>query len=105
MTTTLKEYQAFLVEYSKAYFNLAPTRDHLAALSLGLAGEAGETVELIKRVFRGDRTMLDVTEELTKELGDVLAYVLLLCWFFEIDVDELVATNVTKLSQRLLDKK
>ncbi len=66
--------------------------------ALGLAGEAGETVEMIKKhVFHGKQ--LDKVK-LTKELGDVLWYVSQLAAAAEIDLNDVDETNITKLKER-----
>jgi NTP pyrophosphatase (non-canonical NTP hydrolase) len=66
--------------------------------ALGLAGEAGEYVELVKKhVFHGkdiDRA------KVVKELGDVLWYVAASARVLGIDLEEVASTNVEKLRQR-----
>lgn len=66
--------------------------------ALGLAGEAGEVSDLIKKsVFH--RHTLD-RAALVKELGDVLWYVAALCTKIGIHMDDVMALNIEKLRQR-----
>lgn len=65
---------------------------------LGLAGEAGETLDMIKKwVFHEND--LDL-EHFKKELGDVMWYVAMICHSMEIDLDEILQMNVDKLIAR-----
>jgi NTP pyrophosphatase (non-canonical NTP hydrolase) len=65
---------------------------------LGLAGEAGETVELVKKWAFHDRP-LD-RAKLTKELGDVLWYLTALARTQGITLEEVASENVAKLEAR-----
>jgi NTP pyrophosphatase (non-canonical NTP hydrolase) len=66
--------------------------------SLGLAGESGETVDLIKKfVFHNH----DVNhEKLIRELGDVLWYVSALSTSFGYKLEDVAKINVEKLIRR-----
>lgn len=69
--------------------------------SLGLAGEAGETVELIKKAWFHGRE-LD-REKLKKELGDVLWYVAALARAQGLTLREVAEGNIAKLDERYPD--
>lgn len=70
----------------------------LAWNALGLAGEAGEVADLIKKgVFH--QHGLD-HEKLKKELGDVLWYVAALCTRLGFTMSEVMQANVDKLMTR-----
>ena len=66
--------------------------------AIGLAGEAGEVAELIKKgVFHQhgvDR------QKLAKELGDVLWYAAALCTKAGLDMGEVMQVNIDKLRER-----
>lgn len=66
--------------------------------AIGLAGEAGEVAELVKKgVFH--QHGIDVAK-LQKELGDVLWYVAALCSKAGIDMGEVMQANIEKLKTR-----
>jgi NTP pyrophosphatase (non-canonical NTP hydrolase) len=70
--------------------------------TLGLAGEAGEVAERVKKIFRdsnGEMTA-EQKELLVKELGDVLWYVSALAHELYIDLDEVAQQNLRKLHDR-----
>lgn len=65
---------------------------------MGLNGEAGEVVDLLKKfVFHGHNF---VKEDLVKELGDVLWYVALICDSLGITMEEVMEKNINKLKER-----
>lgn len=73
-------------------------RDSCLNAALGLAGEAGETVDLIKKViYHGHPFDAD---KLKKEIGDVLYYAMILAWSYDLNPDEIVELNVEKLKTR-----
>lgn len=72
-------------------------------LALGLAGEAGEVVEKLKKLVRnkeGDLTGFDV-ENFKKELGDVLWYVTNLAEQFGFTLEDVAKANIEKLTSRI----
>lgn len=66
--------------------------------ALGLAGEAGEVADTIKKVVF-HRHALD-RDELIKELGDVLWYVAALCTKLDVSMSEVMERNIAKLMKR-----
>lgn len=89
---TFSEYQAWV------RLKAGSERNERATYALGLAGEAGEVCDLLKKHW-GHRKPLD-REHLKKELGDVLWYVFALADQFGFTADEVVAANVDKLERR-----
>lgn len=66
--------------------------------AVGLAGEAGEVVDHIKKgIFH--RHGLDL-DKLEKEIGDVLWYVAALCTKLNIDMESVMQKNIDKLIAR-----
>lgn len=70
--------------------------------ALGLAGETGEICEKIKKVIRDDGGVVspEVRGLLAKELGDVLWYLATLASELGLNLDQIAADNLAKLSNR-----
>ena len=88
--------------------------------ALGLAGEAGEVCEKIKKVMRGDlaeeiksnkqsvskwfdnagKLQRESNARIGKELGDVLWYVANLATDLGLDLDDIATKNIDKLRDR-----
>lgn len=71
--------------------------------ALGLAGEAGEVSERVKKLLRdkgGEVSDAD-RDALAKELGDVLWYVAQLCTEFGLDLGTVAHGNLEKLRSRM----
>lgn len=76
-------------------------------LGLGLAGEAGEVVDLIKKKYRGDN-IEDFRSLLAEEMGDVLYYLSRLAITHNLSLEDIAIGNVKKVLVRLkrfLDEK
>ena len=71
--------------------------------TIGLAGEAGEVSEKIKKVIRDKGGVMDdeSREMIKKELGDVLWYVAQLATELNLSLDEVAEANIEKLYSRL----
>lgn len=92
--------------YSTMYQNLAmrTASDKCRSLenaAMGLAGEAGECVDIIKKHLFHDHE-LDL-EKLKYELGDVLWYVALMCTVTGISMGDVMFANISKLQNRYPD--
>lgn len=74
----------------------------LSHAALGLAGECGEAVDIVKKVIRGDAGGLtpEKLEKLEKELGDVIYYWFALCGVAGLNPTEVVRKNMEKLTDR-----
>lgn len=70
----------------------------LAVMSLGLPGETGEVIELIKKEMRGDGP-LDRTK-LLLELGDVLHYLCRIASAYDISMYDVMAANIAKIEAK-----
>lgn len=70
--------------------------------TLGLAGEAGEVANKIKKIMRDDNNQITPLkkEELKDELGDVLWYVAQLATEAGLNLDEIAENNIEKLMSR-----
>ena len=70
--------------------------------TLGLAGEAGEVAEKIKKVLRDNQGIIDQPrkEEIAKELGDALWYLAQIATELGLSLEEVAKGNLKKLSSR-----
>ena len=70
--------------------------------AFGLAGETGEVLEKIKKIFRDKNGIIDqeTKESLEKEFGDILWYISNLCHELNIDLNEVAEKNLKKLFDR-----
>jgi NTP pyrophosphatase (non-canonical NTP hydrolase) len=92
----------FMSDYqkmSKRTLNLEGVHsEQLTNMALGVAGEAGEVVDHIKKhVFHGHDLNDDKVKE---ELGDLLFYVAGVATMLGYDLDEIAFDNVKKLEKR-----
>ena len=73
----------------------------LLTAALGLTAEAGECLEIVKKmIFQGKPWSEDNREHLVIELGDAIWYIANACMALEVSFDEVVALNVKKLKKR-----
>lgn len=70
--------------------------------TLGLAGEAGEVAEKIKKVLRDDGGSVseEKRREILRELGDVLWYVAQIATELRLSLSDIAAQNLEKLASR-----
>ena len=92
-----ESYQSELHEIQQN-FSVWGTSKALPTLALGLAGETGEVCEILKRYFR--EGIEPNEQQLTKELGDIVAYVTLLAIFYNIPLRTIFEVNLAKLTDR-----
>ena len=73
--------------------------------ALGLSGETGEVLEIIKKIVRDRRTVTDEDKEKIKlELGDVLWYLAQMAARFNLKLDDVATSNLKKLEQRYKER-
>lgn len=87
----LSKYQELAVS------TLGPDRNPLM-LALGVGGEAGEVMEIIKKGHRPNKTV-DIPH-LKEEIGDVLWYLATLGDTYGLNLDEIAVENIAKLKKR-----
>jgi NTP pyrophosphatase (non-canonical NTP hydrolase) len=77
---------------------MTPEEQELSNIAMGVGGEAGEIVDLLKKVIHHGHSM-DI-DHLTKELGDLKYYLTRLMMFFGISEEKVMIENVLKLRAR-----
>ena len=79
-------------------FEITDDQVMLSWNALGLAGEAGEVADLIKKQVYHQHGV--DPEAIKKELGDVLWYVAALCSNLDLTMEEVMQHNIDKLRAR-----
>lgn len=92
---TLNEYQQLALRTSR---NDIDSVAHLTNGCLGLAGEAGECADLLKKALFQDGR--EIKEKMIDELGDVLWYVSETATALGIWLDQIAERNIEKLKKR-----
>ncbi len=71
--------------------------------AIGLAAEAGEFLNKLKKIYRDDNRVLtpERREEMLYELGDMLWYIAVLSKSLNISLEEVAVMNNKKLESRL----
>ncbi len=94
-------------EYQKLATRTATIGDdarefQLYDLGLGIAGEAGEVAEKLKKVIRDDGGVIseERRDSLKKEIGDVLWYLSQLSRALDLKFSDVAQTNIDKLWKR-----
>ena len=77
-----------------------PRKQMIIYPALGLAGEAGEVCEKVKKYLRQDYGLDELKEIIEDELGDVLWYIANLATDLGLSLDNLAAKNLAKLHDR-----
>lgn len=67
--------------------------------AMGLVGETGEVIELVKKHYYKPGWCLDV-DDLIDELGDVYYYLVILAYQCRVTLEELADLNYKKLTER-----
>ncbi len=91
-----QDFQDFFIDHQKNYN--VKDQDRLALVTLGVAGEAGEVVELVKKYIRDGH--ID-REKLALEIGDVMAYLGILADYFDLYLEDCATLTVNKNKSRL----
>ena len=68
--------------------------------AMGLAGEAGEVCNKIKKITRGDVKLNEIKDDLAGEIGDVLWYCAVLAEELEMNLGHIMEKNLEKLADR-----
>ena len=94
-------------EYQKRAVTTAvyPKEFAVPYLTLGLAGEAAEVANKVKKIIRGDYNndpdkLSEVKEAISKECGDVLWYLAVLIDELGVSFDSVAKDNLDKLAAR-----
>jgi NTP pyrophosphatase (non-canonical NTP hydrolase) len=92
---TIKEYQELAMRTVNPDLD---KRDMLINSVMGLCGESGEAIDIVKKWFAHGHE-LD-REHLKKELGDIAWYLAEAATALDISLDEVLEANIEKLKKR-----
>lgn len=101
----LTQYQQLAMR-TKGKFNqfgshLTARDQQLICGALGVAGEAGEFADLVKKIYFHNKEVDD--DKLIKELGDVLWYMASVCDAKGWDLQDIAQKNIEKLAARYIN--
>ena len=97
-----KDSDAFIYRLQELGGDVAIQR--LLTASVGISAESGEFMEIVKKmIFQGKPCNEDNLEHLKIELGDIMWYVAQACMALEVDMEEVLLTNIKKLEKRYPD--
>lgn len=69
--------------------------------AMGLCSESGELMEIVKKMaFQGKPLTDETLFHMKRELGDIIWYWINMCRALDIDPNDVIAENVTKLQAR-----
>ena len=75
--------------------------ERLLTGAVGLSAEAGELMEIVKKlIFQGKPVNEETIFHMKRELGDVMWYVMQVLMALDTPLEEVVAMNVEKLQKR-----
>ena len=97
-----KDSDAFIYRLQELGADVAIQR--LLTASIGISAESGEFMEIVKKmIFQGKPCNEDNLEHLKIELGDIMWYVAQACMTLEVDMEDVLYTNIKKLEKRYPD--
>ncbi len=101
-STPSKDSDAFIYRLQELGGDVAIQR--LLTASIGISAESGEFMEIVKKmIFQGKPANNDNLEHLKIELGDIMWYVAQACMALEVDMNDVLDTNIKKLEKRYPD--
>lgn len=75
--------------------------ERLLTGAVGLSAEAGELMEIVKKlIFQGKPVNDETIFHMKRELGDVMWYIMQVLMALDVDITEIVEMNVEKLAKR-----
>lgn len=105
---TLKELATFQEGFDsrhEGYFrwNSKITNDNIGILEflvVSLAGEVGETANIVKKIARGDCLLDEKKNDLQEEIADIFIYLLKMSYQMDIDLEEAYLYKMKKNQER-----
>lgn len=92
---TVNEYQKLALSTMNPKLN---RNDVLINSAMGLCGEAGEVIDIVKKWFAHGHELN--RQKLIEELGDVAWYIAEAAYALDTDLESILAANIEKLKKR-----
>ena len=98
----LNKYQEMAGETAHFHQSSDSKWDDVVYCTLGLAGEAGEAANKVKKIFRDDKKVFkpEKCEEIAYELGDCLWYIAMAAENLGYSLEQIAQMNYDKLKSR-----
>ena len=96
-------FEEFVSTHHKKHYNVEGEVDRGLFVGVaGLAGEAGEVCDAIKKIVRGDtqKSYEESMKDLLLEMGDCLHYLTFLGQYYGFTLEDIATANVAKLIRR-----
>lgn len=91
----------FFVANIKALSTRGANPERLLTAAIGISAEGGEFAEIVKKIIFQGKPYDDATKiHLRKELGDCLWYLIQACIALDINLYDVISTNIQKLESR-----
>lgn len=95
---TIKEYQK---KVERTLNTNLLFREKLSMLCMGLSGETGELIDLLKKSLYHKHDFQ--TDKAIKEIGDIMWYLISLCNVLNLSIEDIMDKNIDKLEDRYPD--
>lgn len=92
------DFKTYQAEARKTAF--CPPEHKISYPAMGLAGEAGELANKVKKIMRGDKNRDELIDGIKAEMGDILWYLAALADDLDADLGEIAQGNIEKLQSR-----
>ncbi len=80
--------------------SFCPPEHKITYPAIGLAGEAGELANKVKKLLRGDTNRDELMDGIKAEMGDILWYLAALADGIGVDLSAVAGDNIAKLADR-----
>lgn len=94
------DFRSYQAEARKTAFS--PPEHKIVYATMGLAGEAGELANKVKKLMRGDVNREEILDGIKGEMGDILWYLSALADDLGIELADVASGNIKKLQSRYM---
>lgn len=95
---TIVDFKKYQEEARKTSF--CPEAYKIVYATMGIAGEAGELANKVKKIMRGDQNKDELIAGIKGEMGDILWYLAALADDLGVELADVASENIEKLQSR-----